>query len=499
MVEANLLIVSDIHLGCDLIQHLRPQAPVRTTASIRRDTALVAMLDWYRQRRRDARPWRLVIAGDFVDFSGMSIGLGQLRDSNLSPEERRFGLGTTEQHAVRKMRSVSLAHGAVFAALARFIEDGNDLVVIRGNHDTEFFWPEVQKELRAAVRVRSSRWRDTPGLDVGDHIQFADWFYYEPGHVFIEHGHHYDEYCAHAYPLAPLDPVDPGSCARTLSDTLKRYIVNPTPGLTESGHENATMGDYLQFAGQLGVLGCCALVGRFVSAVARMTWRLTGPTGNNRIRIAWEQEHRMQQLSIKHGICLDALKRIAELWRRPGHDSLIGLMGCLMVDRVLLAALIVVWAALMVASLGTTFVGFAAATLGCAAGYCYWQRLTRLRGPVDSRVGLRGGALTVSRELNAPLVVMGHTHAPEVAQFDGATRYVNLGSWAEGDPEEGLGAIPASRTHLVVPRGSSASATLYAWEHTHPMEYRPPAEEAAVESERPLAEPALGYLRADLG
>src|SRR5215831_8496269 len=69
----NLLALSDVHLGSDLIHHVRPDAPLRASASLRRDQQLAALLDWYRDRRVGGLPWRLVIAGDFIDFTGMSV------------------------------------------------------------------------------------------------------------------------------------------------------------------------------------------------------------------------------------------------------------------------------------------------------------------------------------------------------------------------------------------------------------------------------------------
>ena len=70
----NLLVLSDVHLGSDLVQHARPGAPARGKAGLRRDRELVALLDWYRERPRGGRPWRLVIAGDGFQLGVMPCG-----------------------------------------------------------------------------------------------------------------------------------------------------------------------------------------------------------------------------------------------------------------------------------------------------------------------------------------------------------------------------------------------------------------------------------------
>src|SRR5688572_9484826 len=62
----NLLVLSDVHLGSELIFHVRPDAPRRTGVSERRDRDLIALLDWYRSHPVGQRPWRLLIGGDLI-------------------------------------------------------------------------------------------------------------------------------------------------------------------------------------------------------------------------------------------------------------------------------------------------------------------------------------------------------------------------------------------------------------------------------------------------
>src|SRR5262245_18954230 len=115
MTRHNLLDLSDVHLGSDLVQHARPDAPERGAASLRRDRELVALFDWYRERRQGGRPWKLVIAGDFVDFVGMSLsstGAGLVTEPN--DEERMHGLGSSVDHTLAKLNRVAEHHRDVF-------------------------------------------------------------------------------------------------------------------------------------------------------------------------------------------------------------------------------------------------------------------------------------------------------------------------------------------------------------------------------------------------
>jgi hypothetical protein len=86
-------------------------------------------------------------------------------------------------------------------SLARFVAAGNTLVVVRGNHDVDFHWTPVQEAFTALLAGYAAT---TAGS-----VEFADWFYYEEGRVYIEHGHQYDAYCSYDHVLHPVLPSDP--------------------------------------------------------------------------------------------------------------------------------------------------------------------------------------------------------------------------------------------------------------------------------------------------
>src|ERR1700754_2440303 len=120
---SNYLLFSDVHLGADLVQHARPETAPRLGASHRIDHELGSMLDYYREHSDPERPWRLVIAGDFIDLVGMSISAqdGAALSSPLSEDEVIHGLGSAEDRAAFKMRAVAVRHDHLFRRLARFV------------------------------------------------------------------------------------------------------------------------------------------------------------------------------------------------------------------------------------------------------------------------------------------------------------------------------------------------------------------------------------------
>lgn len=463
-MEHNLLVFSDVHLGCDLVQHARPHAPMRGERSERRDEDLVAMLRWYRERPIAGRPWRLVIAGDFIDFVGMSVTAPDVPHDApvaLTDDDRLYGLGNCEQQTVWKLGHVVAAHEGVFQALADFVAAGNELVVIRGNHDIDLHWPRVQKAFRQAIVSRAG----ASARKVARRIRFSPWFHYEKDHVYIEHGHQYDPYCSHACQLRPLNPVDPTRSSRSLADVLKRYVVNPTTGLTESGHEDATLSAYILFGIRLGIRGGWDLARRFFGTAARLLWWQRQRNTAFARHLARSQRARLHRFARRRRISVRKVRALARLWRKPILNSVSGVLSSLMLDRALFA-LLSVTAIAVAALIPTNWVTagtLAASTgVGCAAIGAHWWRR---RASVDASSELRLRAQSVAGVLPAALVVMGHTHLPERSGCGETTTYVNLGSWAEGEGDEGLGApFPASRTHLVIEAGRVHDAELRVWD-----------------------------------
>src|SRR5689334_6410971 len=227
----------------------------------------------------------------------------------LDAEDLELGLGGAEDYTIHKLRCVARRHRSVFESLARFIAAGNTLVVVRGNHDVDFHWPAVQDEFlrQLATHARIERGR----------VEFCPWFYYEKDRVFVEHGHQYDRYCSYDHVLNPLSPRDPRRSSRSLSDILLRYVVRPTRGLLETGHDSAGMLDYVAFGLRLGVRGTVDLFMRFMRAVIACfaIWREHASDSARRIR--QHHERKMAELAAALDLKLESLRALASLQNPP--------------------------------------------------------------------------------------------------------------------------------------------------------------------------------------
>lgn len=465
VVSHNLIVISDLHMGSDLVHHAQPEAPCRAAWAQQRDASLVALFDFYRANEQGGRPWRLVIAGDFMDFAGMSVMTHAGLETTPNAEELVHGLGSAPDHTLAKLRLVMQHEAAVMKSLANFVAAGNSLVIVRGNHDVEWHWEAVQHEFRRMLAEHAAV--------LPEQIEFAPWFYYEEGVVFIEHGHQYDTFCSFDNLLHPVSPADPRRTIRSLSDVLLRYVVRPTRGMTEAGHAASSAVDYVRFAARLGARGTFTLLQRFAGAIAALLalWHEHVSFAAQRIRA--EHEHRMAALSRIQRVQLERLRSLAKLQRPPVTRSLLALLSCLMLDRLMLGTL----GALMLAVLWL-FVDSWELGLFCAAPLALLLSGTdllwrRMRESLEPSAELRARSSFVAGLFPAAFVVMGHTHLPETVPVAERATYVNLGAWAEEEPEAGREpSLPATRTHLVLTHvGDEALGQLLTWGDAGPQPF----------------------------
>lgn len=446
--EADFIIFSDVHLGADLVQHARPWTLSKLRKVKRIDRELSSMLDYYRTRATPGRNWRLVIAGDLVDFIGMAIApAGTTLTTPLNDEEHSHGLGSAQDHAAEKMRAVAKRHDLIFRKLAEFIADGHSLVLIRGNHDVDFYWDAAKAAFVDALveRCESLTNNTEQTLAFRQRIEFSPWFYYVEGLLYVEHGHQYDETCSYEHILAPISPTDAKRIRWSISDVLLRYVVRPTPGFGSEGHDNRTMVHYMKLGMAMGITGCARLIYRFFSAIAHLYGIWSTQFHRDAAGVHVEHERRLTKLSQRFRIGGKKLRELAALSAMPVTGRFFPLMRAVFLDGVLG----VMFCALSIVALSVTntvpWHGLVAVALLQVAGLYLWAKSSKVHDAVDA---VRRGATRVAQLLPTPFIVMGHTHAPTMEAVAEGVTYVNLGSWAHDDLDGP--ATEAARTHFVI-------------------------------------------------
>lgn len=253
------VVVSDLHLGPGK-QTLTPHSYMHEDFFSDKVFAdFLHKLDDERPCNSSSKKWRLIINGDFFEFmqilclptplydeeqwnlgGGVTDTVPMTQDEN----EKRDGLVTSELKSAWKLGKVGEGHPEFFKALAEFVWKGNDLVLVKGNHDVEFYWPKVRKKfvelLNDALVQKKDTQRDPQKViaqkDTQDEIlkkweesyffeneksiwtdkgtlkgtlQFCEEFY-QDGPLYAEHGNQHDpanKFREFKYPVHPLFPA----------------------------------------------------------------------------------------------------------------------------------------------------------------------------------------------------------------------------------------------------------------------------------------------------
>jgi UDP-2,3-diacylglucosamine pyrophosphatase LpxH len=413
---ANILIVSDLHFGEELL----PGASLERRRAIELgSSAFREFLRYHTVRRRDGRPWRLVIAGDLFDF--MSVVIPATRDRPAkTADERRFGLGRGLQPGVERMRLICEAHRPLLAELGKFAAAGHAVEILVGNHDVELLAAEVVGEL---MRQLAAAGADDRALA---RIAVIPWFVYVPGVCWIEHGHVYDEGCSFEFNLAPMDPKD-GWLIYNADYAAVRYLGSAVPELDPHGIEEWSLWGYMRYTMGLGFRSGGRLwlaYARFVGALfaARRLHR----SFKRRDRRRRVHRTRLAEVAQAGGIPAETAAAIDRLARTPMTVSGRRLGRMVMLDRfgIGLGSALAIIMLLLAATLWWALLG-AVAVVVIAVAITRWLG----RHMVTSQLPMRSVPQRLRRLVDAPVVVFGHTHDPRWQKLRSGGLYINAGTW----------------------------------------------------------------------
>lgn len=253
----NFLFVSDLHLS----EGRNPQTGLlHRNEDFFQDTAFAQFLAYHVRlgllpdsAPYHQKPWKLVVNGDIFDFlqvvSQPEPGdkyLGLRKD--LSHNEKEYGLGTGAEDTVWKLKKIFEGHPMFFQALGWFVaHEGNELVVLKGNHDIELYWPQVQVAFRKFL-VRAYRVWYEEAIGPGPHetplfhykampneldegrletaVSFPSSYYYQKDLFYVEHGCQYEPANSFSNFENPTLPDNPSLIELPSGSLFVRYFFN---------------------------------------------------------------------------------------------------------------------------------------------------------------------------------------------------------------------------------------------------------------------------------
>ncbi len=429
----NYIVISDLHFGEELGESGDAMLHFQ-----RLTRAFSRFLEYYDQNRQDGLPWRLIIAGDMIDFIRARI----IVDEHAEPAR-----DACTQAALALDRIIT-EHPARFLDLARFMAAGNEVVILKGNHDVDLHWEEIQTRLVDHLAALLPEHADA----VRARVQFSRWFWHEPDVVYVEHGNQYDRFCSFEHVLEPTIQ------ARELEEPIAHQILRAFGGLIAGtidlhAADRLSLFDFLRWLVRLGP----GLIGRLACTYfASIAWMI-----DTRRRLSRAASHaregqrsRVAELADRFTLGEEVIHSLDALRERPAGWRIRDGFRLLFMDRVFFFAL----AAL--AGIGFLFRPlpsidkiFGLAILGaCVAATTI--ALARLREVSPVRK-LRQVARRIQEMVRVPYVVFGHSHVPEDEPLENGGKYFNTGSWS-GDAGGGL-------THLCIMRDQEMRAELRRW------------------------------------
>jgi len=410
-------------------------------AAVVEDREFCRFLEHYQSQRANGLPWRLVLAGDVFDFLAVSLTPDphwamQRYGFDIEPHERRVGLDNTGPKTRWKLDRILERHRAVVTYLADFIGSGHSVVFLRGNHDAELYWPEVQEDLAQRLLETYFGGEEVAGVTPAAfraRIEFRDWFFQAPGIVHVQHGHQYDPFCSLRHLLNPVRPDRPALMEQPPTSMLIQHGIAWVPGVHSHDKDRYAFGDYLRWLYRLPGGTALSLVRVYFRVLleqvgyARALAR--APSGKVRER----HLEALHELARDEGYEPEALERMDDLRAEPGNLRVGSVIRSLFFDSVgtgiALPVVLLVWTLASPLPWWATLLGCAAVVTGAAF---LFRSFTRRRD-TDQVPRLRAAAEQVATLAHVPLVVFGHSHRAEVLPLaDGAT-YMNTGCWLHSD------------------------------------------------------------------
>jgi UDP-2,3-diacylglucosamine pyrophosphatase LpxH len=238
-----IAILSDFHIGEGFLPEKRVFARTENFFQDKAFSSFLQHLDY--DYAGSGKRITLVLNGDFLDFLRvrslpaedehrlfqryMKWLSRHAIDQNFTIDEHEmhYGLSTHELKSVWKLRRICKGHPLVFKALAEFVVQGHRLILVKGNHDLEFYWPKVQAEFR---KLLASKLLAVNGVlktareriqFIRENVIFCQRAIKIENTMYIEHGHQYE-------PVTSVysTPERSGELALPPGSLFNRYLIN---------------------------------------------------------------------------------------------------------------------------------------------------------------------------------------------------------------------------------------------------------------------------------
>jgi UDP-2,3-diacylglucosamine pyrophosphatase LpxH len=419
-------VISDLHLND--AEPVHPDKPLWKIFKRREfffDHSLVRFMD-HLIERGNGKPVELVLNGDIFDFDSV-MALPRNGEFKVTKLEKKIGLDSVEHKSLFKMKKIIEDHAVFFDGLKKFIQLGNKVVFVIGNHDIELYWPSVQKEIRDRITTESKK--DDKKLI------FCEWFYVSQNDTLIEHGHQYDPYCMCLDPINPIIKKNKKYKIRIpFGDLANRQILNTFA--LKNAHDDTSYvrspWEFVKFFFQYELKVQPLLVFNWLFGAARTLYMSLSDGFTPALKDPLTHEARVKEIARRSNTKTEVISSLSELHAHPAVHNPVTIIRELFLDRVLVL-LALIWGSWQ---FYTTFYWFA------NISFWWFAILALISIPVLAYYaqGIKSEINTNSTqgEKLVPIaakiagvnrVVHGHTHKLIQENIDGI-EFFNPGTWS---------------------------------------------------------------------
>ena len=239
-----IYVISDLHMAAGL----NVNGNYDGTENFFADRSIARFLDRIQDNIGEKKSI-LIINGDFIDFLRVvnlpetdsdfsewqkilsDIGIAKTKEelrNSISAKEKKFGMKTDDYKSVYRLHICARGHPVVFERLARWLRDGNTIIIAKGNHDLEWYWKAVRDCLRLLLARNISSAENQDVLQILQQFVIPDLIFVDDkliidGKIYIEHGHRYENFC---WPGNPAVVNNGKELNLPFGSFFNRYLIN---------------------------------------------------------------------------------------------------------------------------------------------------------------------------------------------------------------------------------------------------------------------------------
>lgn len=418
------LVISDLHLTEE--HHVDTRNPLwkkyKTKAFFFDDL----FEDWLKfQVSSSSTPIELVLNGDIFDFDSVTEYPAK-PSYKITHFEKSRTMFSQKEKSIFKIDVIIRDHKVWFKTVRDFVDQGNRLVFVIGNHDLELHYLEVQKRVLKEICSDDS---------AKERVRFCEWFYISHKDTHIEHGNQYDPYCVCENPVFPLIKVHNDFRVRIpFGNMTARYMVNVMGFFNPHSEENYTLTftQYINFFFKFLIKKQPMIIwtwfySSLVIAYRAVLYRLREPVVD-----PFSYEERVEQIAIKAQATPRVVRELTALSVTSAVSKPWKIFQVLWIDRAfifLVGILFFIQLFLVIDQLVDIQFYWMIVPLLLLAPFFIFYSSTVVNGIKGSKDPGEQRLRWLSLLTQTHRVVFGHTHIVK-HEIIGSVEYLNPGSWS---------------------------------------------------------------------